>query len=402
MKSIVGISYEFDNINKICKDLIKMTQSLRLQKNSVGMLFCSSEVSDLQGLLTLLKELYPFPILGVTTMCSLNNEENIQDVSVNLHVLTADDCKFHIAEVSKVSIENADEAIRTSYKETLSKIDDVPKILFGFPPFKTDVVLDKYPEIFSELVTNVPFFGGVPSQCDLNDSDIRTFLNGTLYDEGFVYMIVEGNINPIFAVGNEVIHTTSTMSTITKSKDNIIYKVDNKTFLEYFEEMNISLRRSETAVDKTAFATSPLVMFKDDPVKGEVQMATRAIKKINPEDGSATVLSSIEQGSRFKLGYITNEDVKNSAEKSMQSIINKIKKAEIDNSNYKYSVIFTVSCVNRYLVMSLKHDLESNVIRNYDKYAISGFYSSGEFAPLVDKGDISNQTYSESIVVCAF
>ncbi|HEX5002742.1 MAG TPA: FIST N-terminal domain-containing protein [Bacteroidia bacterium] len=165
---------------------------------------------------------------------------------------------------------------------------------------------------------------------------------------------------------------------ITKSKDNILYELDNKPALDIYKKY-----LGDQAKDLPG---SGLFYPLSIRLKGTDDALVRTIIAVNEEEKSLTFAGNMPEGFYARLMKANAERlIDGSSEAAANSL-----------QNTKPELALLISCVGRKLILDQRIEEEVEVIREVygDKTAITGFYSYGEIAPSFNcfKSELHNQT----------
>ena len=173
---------------------------------------------------------------------------------------------------------------------------------------------------------------------------------------------------------------------ITKSKDNVVYEIDNEPALQLYkrylgdEAQNLpsSALRFPLSIKKDAQATAII----------------RTILAVDEEEQSLTFAGDVPQGSMAKL---MKTDIDGLIDGSTTAA------EEIAQTNNETALGLVVSCVGRKLVMKDLSDEELEAIEESigENVHLTGFYSYGELAPFsseVLNCQLHNQTMTLTVI----
>jgi hypothetical protein len=168
---------------------------------------------------------------------------------------------------------------------------------------------------------------------------------------------------------------------VTKSKGNILYEIDNLPALELYKSF-LGEKAKELPASGLLF---PLSMRKEE---NEVPVV-RTILAVNEEEQSLTFAGDIPEGSYVKLMKANIDRLINGAEKAAEISVNPLLNAQAD-------LAILISCVGRKLVLKQMVEEEVEAVQEAigDHALITGFYSYGEMAPFLNdtKCELHNQT----------
>lgn len=168
---------------------------------------------------------------------------------------------------------------------------------------------------------------------------------------------------------------------VTKSKDNVLYELDNQPALVLYKQF-LGERAKDLPVSGMSFPLSCRV--------GDSQNAfVRTVHGINEEDQSLSFGGNIPEGAIVKLMKANVDRLILGAELSAKASTDMINKGESE-------LAILISCVGRKLVLKQLVEEEVEVVANVigDQANITGFYSYGEISPFEEYGAcfLHNQT----------
>jgi len=167
---------------------------------------------------------------------------------------------------------------------------------------------------------------------------------------------------------------------ITRAKANVLYELDGKPALDIYK-MYLGESARELPGSGLIFPLSIRMANSNDAV-------VRTILGINEEDRSVTFAGNMPEGSYARL-MKANIDrlIEGASDAAQNSVKNILKKPDL---------ALLISCVGRKIVLDQRIEEEVEVVRSIygTDTAISGFYSYGEIAPLLNqvKCELHNQT----------
>jgi hypothetical protein len=400
MRSIVATTNEMDNAEKAVEELLKQVDSRGpLGKNSCGFVFCDVEMNHAAFIAALQKQL-PFDVTGCTSIANFDTAHGAQIISAVLVVLTADDVTFSLALTDVLTAENLREELETAYKKTAAAIDGPGKLLFLVPPFTDTAPLDVYIDTLSDVSGDIPIFGGLPSS-NMADGDILLYAKGRIHMDRAVVVLAGGNLQPIFSVQNVLSAFSEQKNVVTKAIDDVIYTVDNMTFMDYLRSVGLLVDDLVSQGDLAVYVSTPLKIHLNKNENNDPIPVARTIKKLNPEDGSGILFGAISEKSIISIATMKRGDIQDSCKMAMKEIQEKVAASKGD---YKYTTLLCVSCGGRYMVMADDKDVEGNIIVDNlpEGMTLSGFYAYGEICPTsIRDGKATNRVHNESIVMCA-
>lgn len=161
---------------------------------------------------------------------------------------------------------------------------------------------------------------------------------------------------------------------VTKSIENVLYTIDNRTALEVYKEY-LGDQASKLPGSGLLF---PLEILDNDQQKNGI---IRTILSINEEEGSITFAGEIGEGKLCRLMHTKNDGLVTGATEAAEMCL---QNTSSKNNDDTFAVL--ISCVGRKLVMNDEIDDEVDAVKNVLnlKNNITGFYSYGEISPGID------------------
>ena len=399
MKTAIAVTPETSDLGLAVEELVSQVRSqTKPERNSVGIVFCDAEM-DVAGLGAKLHAELGMDVLGVTSVAYLERNSGYNDMGVLLSVLTADDVFFSVGGTEDFDKESFSDAIRKAYREARAKIEEDPKLIMVFAPFMEGVTSDCYLEVLDEASGGVPIFGGVAT--DYYDFKYqKTFYNDRACSNGLVFLLVSGNVKPVFSMEHHFGAKMGKKSVITKSTGNLVEKVNDHTFKDFLASM---VPVPDETVVISHFESTPFSVELPDHEKGE-EPVVRVLCTIDHKTGAGGFISKMYEGSTLWMNISERKNLNESCKGAMSGLIKKM----AENEGYEYSMVFIATCAGRHLVMGDVKTLESDIVT--EKLSASspdlnaaGFYAFGEMCPTGTRagGAAKNRFHNFSFAVCA-
>ena len=378
IKSITAVTREIDDIEAAVEEIVTaLNIEENLLRNSLGIISCFSEFHE-TGVLKAICDALPFECVGATSVLSSADGETDQIIFI-ITVLTSDDCEFETIVLPLT--ENYAETINEELSGLLSKREDKPTLMLSYFPIKNTVSGDMILDVIDNASGGVPLFGTMAIDHLPDYSTSRTIHNGDVYKEASVLGLIYGNVNYSFEIASlneEKIGKQEAI--ITESNGSILIGVNEKSVLEFLNEVGIS-----RSVIETGLGILPLVVDHRDGTKP----VARAVFALTPE-GYAVCGGAMPVGATIAVGRISMDDVLQTTE----NIVRHIDTAE--------GIILGYSCMARYLAMGPDIDAEARKmceITGGEQYLFS--VSGGEICPLPNaNGRLKNVFHNYTIVLC--
>jgi hypothetical protein len=342
------------------------------------LIFASRKMLTVSPIIKLLRNEYPDAII---TGCSTSGE--INGVNVNDNSLTTTAVKFEKTkikyfQVDIASYQDSSEAGKALVNELCAP--DLKHLFIlseGLKVNGTDLIHG----LQSQLPDGVNATGGLAGDgADFektlvvtNDGEVKSEIISALGFYGNHIQIGYGSLGGWDSFGIE--------RSVTKSKGNILYEIDNLPALELYKSF-LGEKAKELPASGLLF---PLSMRKEE---NEVPVV-RTILAVNEEEQSLTFAGDIPEGSYVKLMKANIDRLINGAEKAAEISVNPLLNAQAD-------LAILISCVGRKLVLKQMVEEEVEAVQEAigDHALITGFYSYGEMAPFLNdtKCELHNQT----------
>ena len=394
MRSFVNVSEQIDDLALAVKELLVDADAKSLQKNTVGILFCYSDM-DSPGLAQALAQKAGFPILGCTAIATMEQKRGFHDLAATLLVLTADDCTFATAVSDPITPQNVAAQIEKTYATACQALGEEPKFLFTLPPYILEIMLDEYVSGFNRYCPGIPVMGGLPSYNATGDQNLTIF-GGEAFPDRLVLLAAGGNLKPVFLVQNVASVDSDRKRKVTKAKDNVIYRVGDQTFTDYLREVGLSLDNLNQSNATITFVSNPLLLESDQ----DGFSFARTLHEINLEEGSGTAIGKIPVDATISICSLQRGEIEQAAAAGIKAL--KEKMAANQKDDYQYSTVLAVSCIGRHLLMTPNNDAEVNsLLTEFPAgLSLSGFYSYGEIGPQ-GPAQTQNFAHNESLILCA-
>lgn len=402
IRSTVAVSYEVDDVKLAAAELCDSTlEKVELLKNSFGILICDSDTEH-SLLLSEIRKKLDMPIVGFSSMTMFTGEHGMIDTAACLATLTSDDVFFSVATSAPLNLGNVESEIEKTYKKAAESLTGEPAAIMAFPPYLLGIMLDIYPRELGRVSGGLPVFGGLPAHDEMHGRS-AVFCCDSVRDDRLTLLLVSNAAKPIFSVKNIMSNLANIKRVVTCSEGNIVYRIGDQTFVEFLESFGLDVKAMADSKDRTVtFTAYPLLLEMTAGEESESVPVVRTIQSIDLDKESGTAIGEIPQGASISLGALKALDIERSAKQSADEILAKM--SEHEKNGYKYSFIFAVSCIGRYLVLAGRNDLEANVLRKNlpDGISLCGFYSFGEVAPIsISGGRVNNAAHNESLVIMA-
>lgn len=400
MSSILCVSKNFDDTDEIIGDLLLPIQGKTFE-NALGILLCDSEI-DYFTMVPKLQEQIDFPIIGGTTMAFPFFCNADEEVSASLVIISSPQVKFSFAASLPLDVSDHTRQVKELFNKCSALLGEPPKLIMPFFPHMPGMPTNIFVDDLFVNAKQIPVFGGMTTS-NLVSTQAAVFLEGKVYNNSMLFLFIGGNIEPVFASGSKITLSASS-HVVTQSEGNMVNRIEDKTLCDYMRGIGFSPEKRINGVDALMqHGPLPVLVEREDRVEDGMP-EVRCISYVDMESGSAAFSGNIPVGSRISIGVLRDEDIKISAQKCLEDL--RVKMAAHEQKGYSYSLLFCVSCVARYFVLSGSESFEQTLLTESkpEHITATGYYGFCEIGPTYSKvdGSVLNRSHSASIVFCAF
>lgn len=214
---------------------------------------------------------------------------------------------------------------------------------------------------------DVTIFGGMAGD-DLSLSGPMVFTKDKSSDKGLLALIIDEDkieVNGIATCGWKPIGTTKT---ITKSKGNIVYTIDNKPALEMIIKylgVDYNFDSGKEIVTQIG-AYYPLQLEREN-----VAPVMRTAMLANREDRSLICAGNVPQGAKVKFSLPPDFD-------AIETVIEECNELK-DEHQQEADALIMFSCISRHLSFGILMSEEISQVQNVWNAPMVGFFTYGEF-----------------------
>jgi hypothetical protein len=214
---------------------------------------------------------------------------------------------------------------------------------------------------------DVTIFGGMAGD-DLSLSGPMVFTKDKSSDKGLLALIIDTDkieVNGIATCGWKPIGTTKT---ITKSKGNIVYTIDNKPALDMIIKylgVDYNFDSGKEIVTQIG-AYYPLQLEREN-----VAPVMRTAMLANREDRSLICAGNVPQGAKVKFSLPPDFD-------AIETVIEECNELK-DEHQQEADALIMFSCISRHLSFGILMSEEISQVQNVWNAPMVGFFTYGEF-----------------------
>lgn len=402
MRSAIVITEEIDDIEVAVDELVASVHEKigEFGRSTAAIVTCDADV-DVSALGQSLHERLGCDVLGMTTAAVIERRFGYCDLGISLAVFTGDDVDFSPAYVGVIKKDSFEDDISDAYRSARAKLPDDPKLILMCAPYIDGILPEKYIETFDSLSDKVPLFGGNASD-HYEIKHQKVFFNGEADTDGMVFLLISGNISPVFAMRHHVSTCFERRGTVTKSVGNRVLEVDGESFASFASKIML-IKTDETDLWETAFlrVNTPFIAELPDSVPGE-QPVMRVLIGVDASDSSGIFQSETPVGTKLSVTQLTKDDLVKSCESTLELLEQRMEASPADRS-----ALLIVSCNGRNQILAAVKNSEADVLSralaSRPDMEAAGLYALGEFCPTaaLSDGHMKNRYHNLSFAVCA-
>ena len=363
---------------------MQLLDRIPLLNNTVGIIMCHPEFIA-SGVTEYICDKLPFDIAGVTTASQAVND-NAGEMILTLFMMTSDDTRFRTG-VSDLTTGNINAAVKSAYEEASAGEDNPPKLALIFPPYIVNQLSgDAYVKAWDEIIPNTPVFGTIAADDTVEFRDCETIYNGKSSQKAMPFILCYGKINPRFLIATLPESSSLTLrGTVTKSKNNFVYEVNNIEARKFFKA---------SGIDGSMIAVPWMLGSAESNNRDSVPVIRELFTY--SEDDAAVFGGDVEEGSTILLLDFDSKSIKTTSKRQIEKI----------NSLQDVNGALLFSCTSRRFVLFGVNDdfaelqIANDTIRQDIPFMLG--YSGGEICPVIDDSGIINNrfhNYSMAILV---
>ena len=176
---------------------------------------------------------------------------------------------------------------------------------------------------------------------------------------------------------------------ITKSKDNVLFELDDKNALSLYKKYlgDLAAKLPGSALFFPLAVTLP----------SSDATLVRTILSVDEEANTMTFAGDVPEGSTARLMRSNIEHVVDAAEDAAQRCLDSNK----NNRSPQFALL--ISCVGRKLIMNQRVEEETEIIKEVlGDTTITGFYSNGEICPVSSESHQYSDLHNQTMTITTF
>lgn len=364
-KVVVGHSNDPDSVEAVAEILEQCLESLAGETPQAGILFAAFDF-DHSLILQQIKQQFPnLELIGGTSSAEVSSILGFQEDSLTLMLFCSDEIQI-TAGIGYSASENprlaAKQAIALAQSKNRGTISLCLSFIDGLHLSGSKIV----EAMEQELAGKIPVFGGITSD-NLKFEQTYQFYQQEVCTDAITMLIFSGKLLFAAGIGNGW-HSLSKPKKVTRAENNILYEIDGKPALEFYQYyLN----------DSAPSLKYPLAVFDDNSDKFYLRVPDAHNNTLD----SVQFLADIPQGATVQIMETNAEDILTS---SQTSITNALK----DYPGTEPAAVLLFSCATRSNILGTKAEEEYQAIASCLNSTCPsiGFYTYGEIAPLQKDG----------------
>jgi|TARA_R100000479_G_scaffold51000_2_gene23969 hypothetical protein len=220
----------------------------------------------------------------------------------------------------------------------------------------------------SQTDREVTIFGGMAGD-DLVAEKPLVFTNGKSRDNALIALIIDEDKIDVRGIASCGWKAIGTAKTVTKSKGNIVYTIDDKPALDMLMKyLGVDVKHDEDK-EIVTFLNSWYYPLQLERENGD--SVIRATRFANREDRSLICTGSVPQGSKIKFSLPPDFD-------SIETVVAECESIK-DDAQQQADALIMFSCVSRHLSFGVLMKEEIEQVQQVWNAPLVGFFTYGEY-----------------------
>jgi hypothetical protein len=383
---LLSQTLEVDDPDLAVKEILSQLKlEQNLEKYALGFIHCNDAYIG-SGVVKAVTEAMPFRVVGMNTLLHSSSLGLIDNMLLNLSVLTSSDVSFATGLSEPMRDVNLKDNVTETYKRALSDTLIRPSLALMYCPPNTERALgEDLVRDFDAISDKVPLFGALAADYSTDIRNPRVIYDGVAYKDRFLIVLLEGSVKPkffSFPVSHKKIIRQKAI--VTESDGHVLKKVNGMPVLEFLE--SLGLCRNGQIIGAH---TIPLFLDRHD---GHPPMA-RIIHHRTPE-GHILLGGNAPVDTTIGIGAMDARHIQEGVRRISAMV--KLKTPD---------VFWLYSCVSRNFALGLNYTAEAELLHSelagWTSYLFS--YSCGEICPVLLKdGKWHNEYHNMTLISMIF
>lgn len=378
LKIAVGHSEDSDTLAAAKEILLQCKKTLNGTEPQAALLFASVSYDYPKLLDAILKEYPHIQLSGCSSFGEISTQLGVSEDSAVLMLLASD--QIHMQSLLAREIPSREkEVLSKKIKDLIKNESKEPQLCLLFADGVKSNVSDAIEGLQSSLGLQFPIAGG--NACDdWKFEQVFQFCGHTVSSQSAAVLLFSGPFKHSMAMGTgKVSFPFSSPHFVTKSEKNILYKIDDQTAVEFYQQY---VGHHEN------FQECDLMIYANDDT-----VICRSPQRINTSDGSIVFPGNIPQGARVGLAQL-------SSPQQILAVAGETAKTAYDRfPGNKIEAALIFSCAVRKEVLGTETFREIDLIKKNlpEGIPLCGFYTFGEIVQ--SKPGEATQLQNESLVI---
>lgn len=364
-KVAIGHSNDPDSSEAIAEVLEQCLHSLAGEIPQAGLLFAAIDFEHSLILKRIYQQFPQLELIGGTTDGEISSRLGFQEDSLTLMLFCSDEIEIYAGMGQAIS-QSHTAAVQQAISQAKAKINQDISLCITLPDGLTTNGVSLIKALRQQLGTKIPIVGGLTAD-QWRFKQTYQFFGQEVFTDTIPLLLFSGKLLVSCGV-NSAWNPIGKKSKVTKVQQNILYEVDGKPALDFYQYY---------LGDSYPSLEYPLAIFEEN----SHQFYLRAPSTYDVNTRSINFLADIPAGAIIQLTSTNQDEILISSEASIAQALEKYPGKEP-----VAALLF--SCAARRQILGTKAQEEYQVVKNYlgQNFPAAGFYTNGEIAPLEEYG----------------
>jgi hypothetical protein len=364
-KVAIGHSNDPDSLEAIAEVLEQCLHSLAGEIPQAGLLFAAIDFEHSLILEQIYQQFPQLELIGGTTDGELSSTLDFQEDSLTLMLFCSDEIEIH-AGIGKAISQSSTAAVQQAISQAKAKTNQDISLCITLPDGLTTNGVSLIKALKQQLGIKIPIVGGLTAD-QWRFKQTYQFFGQKVFTDTIPILLFSGKLLVSCGV-NSAWNPIGKKSKVTKVKQNIVYEVDGKPALDFYQYY---------LGDCFPSLEYPIAIFEEN----NHQFYLRAPSNYDTDTRSISFLADIPEGATIQLTATNRDEILISSKASISQALKNYPGVE------PVAALF-FSCAARRQILGTKAQEEYQVVKNYlgRTFPASGFYTNGEIAPLEEYG----------------
>ena len=341
-KAVVGHSNDPDSQSAIDEVLQQCQNSLDGKLPQAGILLAAIDF-DHPLILAQIQEAFPgIELIGTTTNGEVSSIMGFQEDSLSLMIFCSDQVEIR-AGLGRGVTKDLNLAVNESIATATAKLSSPAKLCLTLPESINVDGVSLIAALRQGLGETMPIVGGTSAD-NLTFRNTKQFFQSEVASGAVPILLFAGNLQYAHGIASGW-QSVGRTSVITKAEDCIIYEIDGKKALDFYQD---GIGTSNTM----GYINYPLAISES----GSEDYCLRSPASHDDETGSMTFTSSIPEGATVWMAEASRENVLNATALSLENALS-------NYPNQSPAAAFIISCAARRLLLGTQTQEEYEIFK---------------------------------------